>query len=236
MQMKLNYHDLEHKANTLEVRERVLMGFTALVVVTVVLFSVAIEPALIQYTDDKKTLNMTAIEVSATMSAIEAMKKFSITDPNEALRQELLELKNNIRLLDEEYELSQRDLVQPGQMSDILAYVLGAYAGLDVVSVKTLAPKAIEGQAIENLNLPKLYMHRIELQLVGTFFQAKKYVRDLEGLEKKIYLESMQFFVTSYPEGKLDLTMDIISTSEAMFGDIEYRNNGIEEVTRSPVL
>lgn len=233
---KISYLTLEHKFNSLELRERALIAVTVMVVITVLLHSWILEPAIIKYSNEKKVLDTTATEVSATLSAITAMEKFSITDPNEALRYELNELKNSIRLLDEEYEMSQHDLVQPSQMSDILAYVLGSHAGLDVVSVKTLAPKEFEGQEIEGLNLPRLYLHRIELKLVGTFFQAKKYVMDLEALEKKIYLEKIQYFVTSYPQGRFEITMDLISTSEAMFGNIEYRNSSIEEVSRSSVL
>lgn len=233
---KISYLTLEHKFNSLELRERALIAVTVMVVITVVLHSLILEPAIIKYSNEKKVLDTTATEVSATLSAIAAMEKFSITDPNEALRYELNELKNSIRLLDEEYEMSQHDLVQPSQMSDILAFVLGSHAGLDVVSVKTLAPKEFEGQEIEGLNLPRLYLHRIELKLVGTFFQAKKYVMDLEALEKKIYFEKIQYFVTSYPQGRFEITMDLISTSEAMFGNIEYRNSSIEEVSRSSVL
>lgn len=233
---KISYLTLEHKFNSLELRERALIAVTVMVVITVLLHSLILEPAIIKYSNEKKVLDTTATEVSATLSAITAMEKFSITDPNEALRYELNELKNSIRLLDEEYEMSQHDLVQPSQMSDILAYVLGSHAGLNVVSVKTLAPKEFEGQEIEGLNLPRLYLHRIELKLVGTFFQAKKYVMDLEALEKKIYLEKIQYFVTSYPQGRFEITMDLISTSEAMFGNIEYRNSSIEEVSRSSVL
>lgn len=236
MNPKFSYSALEHKTNGLELRERALVGFTAMVVLTVSFYSSIIEPALIRYTEEKKVLDTTITEVSATLSAIEAMEKFSITDPNEALRRELQELKEEIRRLDEEYELSQRDLVQPEEMSEILAYVLGTHAGLDVISVKTVASERIEGQSIENLNLPKLYLHRIELKLVGTFFQAKKYVMDLEGLEKKIYLGSVRYLVMDYPQGKFELTMDLISTSKAMFGDIEYRSDSSKEVTRNSVL
>lgn len=222
MPLKLTYRQIEKKIDNLEVRERMLFCATACVVLVVLVNAVFIEKMLTRYKEHIKQIESTSIELEASQAAIMAMEKFSIEDPNEALRFEKQQLVEKIKSLDGEFNKLQKDLIQADEMLEILNYILGVEAGLNVVSVKTIPPKAVEGRRNTALNLPKLYKHGISLKFQGTFFQAKKYVENIENLGKKIYWEEISYLVTGYPEGKLKISLDVISTSEDMFGNYDF--------------
>ena len=122
----------------------------------------------------------------------------------------LLKMENEIPTLIKVIEPVAKDSVKSPGTSTVIK---------NKVKVSPLpgAPKSMEDQLKPKLNVT-LYKHSLEMTFSGTFFKVVDYLKQLEGINKKIIWDSLTYTVKDYPVSEVKLTVMTISTNEGWLG------------------
>lgn len=140
-------------------------------------------------------------------------------DPDAGKRAELTTITTQRNQLDEQLLTVGTALVRPQDMNGLLEGLLARYAGLRLVSLKTLAPQSVlrpkeaakEGDSKTVERSFDLYRHGVEIRLEGNYGQLQAYLTQLEKLQQRLLWGQLSYRVVDYPRAEMTLTVFTLS-------------------------
>lgn len=222
--MKDKWLLLSEKLNALTVRERGIIFATLLVAFYMMFQLLVFDPLLAdrnrlmaQEADLKKQIDSVRVEIAEVIAE-------STFDPNKSIREKIEKEREQTLRYQQEIQAITDKLIEPRQMSDVLASLLNKESGLKLTSVKSLSAKPVtlngmtkmsQGDANAQANL---YQHTLLLEMEGQYDQVKKYLSQVERLPEKVFWKNLAFQMQDYPMGRLSLEVYTLSTSKDLIG------------------
>lgn len=124
---------------------------------------------------------------------------------------------------DEQFKAVEASLVSPREMPRLLQGLLGKRPGLQLLSLRSLAPQPVaEGQEtmagaaaskIQEAPRPeaRFYRHGVEVSVQGRYGDLLAYVEELERMPQKMLWQELHFKVEEYPRTTLSFTVHTLS-------------------------
>ena len=179
-----------------------------------------------------KALNQ-RIEVSRASMAREAGQIAALDkelrDRDGALKGRVEALKVDLARQNEQFKAVESRLVPPRDMPRLLQGLLAKRAGLQLVSLRSLAPQPVvsAAKAAETAQKPVgagqtpeasrveggggVYRHGVEVSVQGRYGDLLAYVEELEKLPQKMLWQELHFKVEEYPRTTLSFTVYTLS-------------------------
>jgi MSHA biogenesis protein MshJ len=213
--------------NQFSPREKVLVVLTLVVVVYMLLQLLVLDPV-----DTRtNTLQSQQAQLRQDIQNLENQQALLLAsmhkDPDEALKQRLQGLKQQLLSLDSELTTLSVGLVPAKQLPVLLQDVLRQTGQLQLLGMQTLPVTnlKLEGQVVEDQNSEAegtlasagVFKHAVQLQLRGSYFQVLTYLEALEGLKWRFYWHSLNYEVDDYPKALVTLNVYTLSTEEGLF-------------------
>lgn len=204
----------------LQRREQWLIALACLLAVTLLGYSLWLEPALKQRTLMQKTVAQQQAELAElerTLLVLEAQQK----DPQAARRATLETLRAQLAAIEREIGAQGAGLLPPEQMPALLQTLLARHRGLTLMSLRTLPPQPLIDKPAAATTAPavqsedaaagNLYRHGIEIKLAGSFPDLLAYLAELDALPRKPMRGGLRLVVRQYPTSELTLTLYTLS-------------------------
>jgi len=213
--MKDKWIEISEKLNALTSRERGII-FATLVVALYMAFQLLVfDPLMAERSrlikleaDITKQIDRVRVEIAEVIAE-------STFDPNKATREKIAKAEQKAEQYQQEIQSITDKLIEPAQMSDVLASLLNKESGLKLTSVRNLTAEPVK---IGSAAGAELYQHRIQLELEGKYDQVSKYLAQVEALPEKVFWQNLAFQMDNYPVGRLSLEVYTLSTSKDLIG------------------
>ncbi|MEZ9598809.1 type 4a pilus biogenesis protein PilO [Vibrio sp. 10N.286.46.A8] len=211
------WNQLSDKFLALSLREKWLLFVCGLVGLSMLVFTLLIEPAYLDLQEKNvKSMSLTQSNQKQQGELLVLQAKLN-KDPDKEID---LELK---KLLVESQELSFElaeivdRLVTPSQMAQLLESVLNAGNGLKLESLESLQPEAISDNQ-ENSDNSKYFLHPVRMELTGGYFDISIYLQALESLPVSYYWRTFEYSVEEYPKARLVFEVYTLGTRQEFIG------------------
>ncbi|MFA0115178.1 type 4a pilus biogenesis protein PilO [Vibrio sp. 10N.261.46.E11] len=211
------WNQLSDKFLALSLREKWLLFVCGLVGLSMLVFTLLIEPAYLDVQEKNvKSMSLTQSNQKQQGELLVLQAKLN-KDPDKEID---LELK---KLLVESQELSLElaeivdRLVTPSQMAQLLESVLNAGNGLKLESLESLQPEAISDNQ-ENSDNSKYFLHPVRMELTGSYFDISIYLQALESLPVSYYWRTFEYSVEEYPKARLVFEVYTLGTRQEFIG------------------
>lgn len=213
--MKDKWIEISEKLNALTTRERGIIFATLLVAVYMAFQLLVFDPLMAERSrlikleaDITKQIDRVRVEIAEVIAE-------STFDPNKATREKIAKAEQKAEQYQQEILSITDKLIEPAQMSDVLASLLNKDSGLKLTSVRNLTAQPVR---IGSAAGAELYQHRIQLELEGKYDQVSKYLAQVEALPEKVFWQNLAFQMDNYPVGRLSLEVYTLSTSKDLIG------------------
>jgi MSHA biogenesis protein MshJ len=100
-------------------------------------------------------------------------------------------------------------------MGQLLGSIMDRHPGLVLKEVKNRPFVTVDIPGIEE---PWLYRHGLFLKMEGNYLDVMEYIRQVEGLPRKIQWDSLNFKVNDFPAGTLTIEVFTLSISKEWLG------------------
>ncbi|MEM6512220.1 MAG: type II secretion system protein GspM [Pseudomonadota bacterium] len=212
---KVKVEELEEKVDDLSLRERALIGVTALTVIAAVWYVQFLEP-----------LEKTATQRRSELAALQDRARTA----NEQVEQQMLELAGGsaeqrarvARINQQIDELNvalgdyAAELIDPAEMAQLLEGVLRRQSGLQLVRIRNLPSETLA--ASEDENATRFYRHGLEIEVTGSYAATLDYLESIESLPWRLYWQVLELEVIEYPKNRIRIEVSTLSLDEEWIG------------------
>lgn len=216
--------------NERPIRERVLLTVTSLVLLSFVVWELAVTPVMTSNSGLKAQLASLDQQQTSLLEQQQALNQRLASDPSLELRERLASRRARLDRLDAELAETTGKLIAPRAMVRLLQTMLVAQEKLELVAVELLPPTPIfdkqarqedeeSGQAeAKTATEPLLYAHDVELVIRGGYLDVLKYVEALEGMDNRLGWVSLDYQMLGYPDNEIRIRVRTLSLDRAWLG------------------
>lgn len=204
---------IEGKLNALEIRERILICVTALFLIVGLFFQLWFSPYLENIKSLKEQHRESIQSGQNFKNTLVVLEGEIARDPNKAIRKEINAAEQEAKNLNKVLTLSSAGLIAPERMLPVLGEVLGTRSGLRLIEMVNTPPERVSGN--QGRQQVALFKHGLELHFSGSFENVREYVRRLENMSEKVYLDEVNYQLSEYPGGEFILKAHTLSVYEA---------------------
>lgn len=200
--IKAKWDDLNEQLSVLSPRERLLIVVSVCVVLYLITDALLISP-LYKKMSVNHSLVLERQEVVDTFEQGSATNAQNQVAQYEALLEEVAKMKADYLNKQEKIhlELSAKDMLI------VLDTVLNANQNIELIHVNNLPPTSAHDADV-------LFLHPIELQARGSFFDLKAFVNHLEQLPVPVVFEQIRYEVETYPNARLDIKLNFLTQNK----------------------
>ncbi len=214
--MRLLFLQIQNQVDALSLRERGLVFLSGTAVVfmawTFLLFdpqNAELEVLQLQMQETEKKLSVRAQEATVLAQSVGI-------NADQSKMNQLAELKRVSALLDEQMADLSVELIPAEDLLSILREVLEQSNELQIERINYLPPEEYDPGS-GGRSSGGVYKHTVELTLIGSYFDLLQYLQGLEALPWRLHWDTLNYEVTSYPSGYIELTVSTLSTSGVRF-------------------
>jgi MSHA biogenesis protein MshJ len=227
------------KFNSISNREQYLIIATGLIAIIFILYSLFLDAPFQRISKLDQQILQTQQNNNSNINSIQILEEALATDPNIALRKELLQYQTKLGEIDQQLLRLTSDLIDPVQMRYALIKLLKLQKGVKLLSFEVLAAqpmtksqeateqdnnsnsgdKLVQSADVQIENKPlRLYRHGIKVKLQGQYFQLSKYLTQLENLSWTFFWQEFDYQLKDYPISELEVEIYSLSTAEEFIG------------------
>lgn len=198
----------------INVRERILVVGTGLLVVGTLWYVGLMEPLL-------KDIKRTRAEIDATRQRTESVNQNLEVQALQAssgaigYREQFTLVKRRLEELKQQLGDYTAELIGPGEMARVLQGVLREQDNLRLIQIRNLPAQQMAAQDGANTIF---YKHGLELEFEGGFFAALEYLEQIEDLPWRIYWQILELEVIEYPRNRIRIEVSTLSPYEEWIG------------------
>ncbi len=222
--------------NERPVRERALIAVTSLVLISFVVWELAVAPVLTE--NNRLTTQLESLDQQQrTLSEQQQTLALRLSsDPSLQLRERLASRQARLDRLDAELAETTGKLIAPRAMVRLLQDMLIAQEKLELVAVELLPPTPIFDKAADTKEPkaesgggssdgkpdaatgPLLYAHDVEVIIRGGYLDVVNYVDALENMDNRLGWVSLDYQMLEYPDNKIRIRVRTLSLDQAWLG------------------
>ncbi|WP_375751527.1 type 4a pilus biogenesis protein PilO [Vibrio sp. HN007] len=180
------------------------------------LLTFLVEPAIQNNEAVRKRIQTESNQILAMKGEMQSLKNRLGQDPDKEIDKELRQLMEKSQELSSELAEQVDRLLSPGEMANLLQEVLVSSKGLKLVSLESQPAKPVLADA-DNKGV-NYYIHPVRIELTGSYFQIKDYLKSLEGMTVKYFWSKFQYQVEEYPKARLVLEVYTLGTRLEFIG------------------
>jgi MSHA biogenesis protein MshJ len=204
-------------------RERVVLFICALAL----LFFFADLFVLTPQADERKAAVKKMSVLRSDLSVLTAQEKTiplrKDLDPDSENRDKAAQLQTEIKRKRDYLQTEVANLVTPSAMPELLRDLLTQEPRLQLLHLANQTPErlALSPSApsmTEDVDMPSLFRHRLQLEFSGTYLATLDYLRKLEALPQTITWDSVEIETDEYPKATVRLQVHTLNLSEAWIG------------------
>ncbi len=210
-------NNLASRVNAMTLRERALVFGAVLAVV-----ALTWDRALMQPLERRQVAAQSVLESlsqPADASGLDATLALDATSQrlNEAVVREQL-VRGRLNSVNAELGASAADLLPPERMVRVLRDVLAGQHGLELVSMRNLAPLPLVPPDNANVAATGPFLHPVEIVVAGDYLGVLDYLRALESLEWRFYWRALELKVDKFPRNVVRLEIATLGTDAEWLG------------------
>lgn len=207
---------IQTQVDALSLRERGLVFLSGTAVIfmfwTFLLFdpqNAELEVLQLQMQETEKKLSVRAQEATVLAQTVGI-------NADQAKMMQLAELKRMSAMLDEQMAEMSLELIPAGELLGVVREVLEQSNELRIERIDYLPPEVFD-PGTRRRSSPGIFRHTVELTLEGSYFDLLEYLQGLEALPWRLHWDTLNYEVTHYPVGDIELTVSTLSTSGVRF-------------------
>lgn len=156
-------------------------------------------------------------KVTRMESYLQRLENESIIDPDLPVKEEIARLEEQKDNLNDRIYDVANTLVTPKQMPDMLGNIL---TETESMRIQNLQNQPSENIVFENhFSDVHLFKHGVKVEMTTDYVSLLDYLKKLDAMPWKLYWENLDFDVKNYPEGKLNIDIYTLSTTEEILSD-----------------
>lgn len=221
--MRERLTQLAAQINARALRERVLLLLTGVVVLGALADFLVYQGlrASLQRVDEQKAEARDVIEESRDQ--ITSLREELASDPNADVRERINRLDKRLEGVESRLAEQQRELIGPVEMVSLLRGLVEQDGSLELVSVQSRSAEVVErftanGADSDEALTAEVYSHGVDLVFEGSFGDALAYMRDVEGLQWRLFWDRLDIEVIDYPKTRIRLRLHTLSLDEDWIG------------------
>jgi len=220
--MKKRLQQLQARVDALELRERglVFVAGTAVIFILWNLLMFAPQHA------ERQALNlqMQTVQQKLDFQTQEATVLAQLVDRGTDRRKvhQLAELEKQSSRLNSALSELVVALVAADDLLDVLKDVLQQSNRLNIKRIESLPPEELKVSGVKSsggVEVTGVIKHVVVLTLEGNYFELLQYLQGLERLPWRFYWDSLNYRVSGYPVGVIELRVSTLTMEEALFED-----------------
>ncbi len=225
-------------------RERLLLVISLLVVAYILFSFFVFGPLDSEQNKYEKQLQQLNQQEKQMKSELQLFTRLLDTDPDKAKKQQVRALEAKMEKIESSLTRLSVGLIPAEELPRLLKRVLQKTQKVTLESVKTLpvTELSLTGEVVKETDRDELtkstneegaserdsepevetagvYKHSVELMLTGSYFDIKRYVEALEALPWRLYWDSLEYSVATYPKARVELRVYTLSTDKGAFGE-----------------
>ena len=224
--LKKTLHDIEERINAHSLRERALIFFAFIAIVSVLTVKLVFAPVNAEQKRLDTQLKAKTQQIIQIERQIQVILLNQDRDPDAANRAKLKRLKAQISTLDTTLQRFTKGLVSPRQMANLVEQVLLKNRRLKIVRLENLPATPLvsgTGRASEDKGKSSpeeglIYKHGMRIQLDGRYVDIVNYLKRLEKLPWKVFWGEVSISSDNYPVSKLNLVIYTLSLHQGWIG------------------
>jgi MSHA biogenesis protein MshJ len=221
--LKNSIQKWRERFDALQPRERNIILILALVVVAFLWDLLCYSPLQRSITKTQDGIVSTADQITQLGNQVRELTQPGSGNPVRVLQDRKQNLKVAIKQLDSSIEQLTGNLIPAKKMVQVLEDVLRQSSNLQLVAVKNLpVRRLITGTeadiSVTHASDGALYLHAVELELRGSYFETLSYLQALEGLPWQVIWDQLEYRVDRYPQADIRLRINTLSSSAGLLG------------------
>lgn len=222
--MKISWQDLSAKFDTYSLRERLLVLFCLLALLTGIwqlAFALPQEKR-------REQLQGELAQVKTGIQAQEAQRQAFASAVQGGQDSELERLESRLDELNHQLANLSQGLVEARQLPEILQQVLISTTEVRLRRLRTLPVRELQLQPLEsgsetreatdNEQATGIFQHRVELEVSASYFQLLALLQQLEALPWRFYWDQLDYQRKDYPRGDIRLRVHTLTAEEGLLG------------------
>lgn len=204
------------KFSQLSEREKWLLTVAGWIGILFMMYSFAIDPVTADNNAKRNQISSLNGQIGQLQGEIAVVRHKLKQDPNKDIEKEFSVLIAQSQELSSQLSTVVNGLVTPSGMAELLQSVLEKTHKLTLVSLTSLPSEAI---TIDRTNkVVGYYIHPVQIQLTGNYFDIAEYLMQLEHMPVKYYWRSFKYQVVEYPQAQLEFVVYTLGAKEEFIG------------------
>jgi len=206
--------------DALQPRERNIVLILALVVAAFLWDQLCYSPLQSNVAEGRAEMTSIADQIVARGNELRELTQPG-KNPGRVLQDRKKQLQIAIEQLNGNIEQMTGNLIPAKKMVQVLEDVLRQSSSLQLLKVQSLPVRRLirDGETQETLvGDDSLYLHAVELQLQGDYFETLSYLRALEELPWQVIWDQLEYQVDGYPQASVRLRINTLSASAGLLG------------------
>lgn len=209
------FNALLKRADSLSVRERVLIFITVIAVFGAAWHMMLMEPLVRQAEQARKEIQATRARIEvANASLQDQVLQLAESDTTNQTRYALI--RQRMEQVDEELSAYSGKLIDPAEMAYVLESVLKSQSSLQLKRIRNLGAEALTADN-ENDSVI-LYRHGLEIEVEGSYLDCLAYLEEIEALPWRFYWQFLELDVIEYPHNRIRIEVSTLSLDEEWIG------------------
>ena len=198
-------------------RERIVLLLCAVVVMAAVVYLFVLEPA----TKNRTAAQQQIVRLNSDIGQLEMLTSEILArsqhDPDQELRERHDLLEQQIAEQRRQLHLGLSHLVAPAEMPGLLRQILSR-SDIELLRLENLPPQLIQAPDDSGESSPRLYRHRLQMELRGDYLSLLTYLRELEQLPRLLVWEEVDIVTREYPATTIRLRVYTLGLTEDWLG------------------
>lgn len=203
------WRGLAQRVDALSLRERAMVLAAAAAVLCVGFYLLQWSPLTAREARLAKQAAKAEGDRQALAAQLAELARARAADPDAALRARLAQIGAEMAEIDGFIADRRSQLVPPDRMAGLLRDVLSKRDGVQLLSLKSLAPQPV---GAGGAGAGQMFRHGVELVLEGPYLELMGYLEALEHLPWRMFWGRAALDAAAYPKVTLSLTVYTLST------------------------
>lgn len=202
----------EEKFIELTQREKVILLFAAVFLVCFGLYTLLIEPAIVEADRVDRQRKNAETELLTTNAQVVEIENALKIDPNEKIKQEITVIQQQIEKLDADLDEVMTEYIAPENMAVALTNLLATSSNIRVVGMEVMPAMRVQNELDESL--PNFFRHQFKVEIEGEYFELMNFVARLSNTDSQFNIQDLNYQVKEHPMALMTLTLITISDNE----------------------
>ena len=206
---------LLRKIDAFSLRERILVLFTALVLIGALWHTLLMQPLQQRATQTRSELGALEQRIVAANQNLEE-QILQLAGGGAEQRTRVASLQRRIEEINAILGDHAAELIDPAEMAEVLQGVLQKQSRLTLVRIRNTKPESLA--ADDDPAAVTFYRHGLEIEVEGSYAALVDYLRAIEALPWRLYWQLLELDVVDYPRNRIRIAVGTLSLDKEWIG------------------